>query len=61
MTNPTEQQSVIALQVLQLGLTLLDQWAKANIELPPPVTNDAIDQAKSLLEWVRPLLDLVIK
>jgi CRISPR-associated protein Csm1 len=40
----------IALQVLQFGLSLLAQWAGAEISVPP-ITHPAIEQAKSLLKW----------
>jgi CRISPR-associated protein Csm1 len=40
-----------ALQVLQIGLILLAQWAKAEIEFTPPGTNSVIDQARCFLKW----------
>jgi CRISPR-associated protein Csm1 len=51
MTNTPEPQSAIALQALQLGLTLLAQWAKAEIDFTLPKTDIVIDQARSFLKW----------
>ena len=51
MTNTSESQSAIALQVLQSGLTLLAQWVKSEINFKLPETNAEIEQAKSLLNW----------
>jgi CRISPR-associated protein Csm1 len=51
MTNSSEHQTAIALQVLQFSLTLLAQWAKAKIDFKSPETNTTIEQAKSLLDW----------
>jgi CRISPR-associated protein Csm1 len=51
MTNPSEYQTAIALQVLQSSLTPLAQWAEAEIDFKPPETNATIEQAKSLLDW----------
>jgi CRISPR-associated protein Csm1 len=51
MTIFTEQRILIALQVLQLALTDLAQWATAKIDFLPPVTDSVIIQAKSLLDW----------
>jgi CRISPR-associated protein Csm1 len=50
MTKPFDQ-GLIALQVLQLALTDLAQWATATIDFLPPVADSAIIQAKSLLDW----------
>jgi CRISPR-associated protein Csm1 len=53
MVDPSTKisSSAIALQVLQLGLTVLSQWVGAEISFTPPAIHPAIEQAKSLLKW----------
>jgi CRISPR-associated protein Csm1 len=53
MVDPTAKisSSAIALQVLQSGLTVLAQWAEANILYSSPVVNSIVEQTKSLLMW----------
>jgi CRISPR-associated protein Csm1 len=51
MTIFPEQRTLIALQVLQLALADLAQWAMAEIDFLPPDSGSVIVQAKSLLNW----------